>query len=401
MIRRPLLAIALLAGLAAPAPAAVLFAGGEDTDYLTTSTPNAWFGCDSSAGAACRLGWARTSPQIGAVIGGMTNVPPSQRMITPTFTAGSTVWVHAIFSALTCLSTETQPGYNILGLASPDGVWRILVQGNGANDHSYRVHKRNSAGVQTLLANSSVNDWPACAGGGFPAPISPAAVDIKIVYAVSGSIDVYINGAASPSLTYTGDTTTDGTTQLNQLFLGAPGVQSASWSEVIVADADIRRWGVVTVAPNGVGNSTDWPASGGSAPCSAPNVAGSYLGAAQVSAANYVWASTESLKRTCTVGSPITFSQVTSSVAIPAGAWRMPALVMSGAMLKGSARPQNFRFVTRVGGADYASSDRGPAGVGAYEYFPNYIQATNPAGGGWSTGAITNPAFNIGLESRP
>jgi hypothetical protein len=361
MIQRWLLAGLFSLGLLAPANSAVLFAGAEDVDFTFVGS----VGISTTAGQF-RAGWGRAA--ISANHGsGTTNVPPTNYFETPTFTATSDFWVHFWRIAN---SGATNGGSNLLGLASPDGVWRLLVRGTGSTGQ-IKVSKRDAAATVTDLATSAAS---AVAGAVLQ------QWDIHYVYAVSGSIDVYVDGSNTAVVSFSGDTTTDAATQINRAFYGSLATATDDLSELIIADTDTRALGLVTFQPTSTGNAMAWS---GATPCTT-----AILAQITINDANFIASLSNNDIAECAV-----------STTIPAGNWNALALVQSVRILRGTSGPQNFEFLTRVGGSDFPSGSFNP--TTAFTNIGNYIQASNPAGGAWAPTDFTAAGFNIGLESLP
>src|SRR5207244_4119060 len=116
----------------------------------------------------------------------------------------------------------------------------------------WKIIKRNAAGTLTTLATSAPGTFTSTGTG-------LHQFDVHIVYSTSGSIKFYLDGSNTPVMSYTGDTTTDGATHLNQFFLGTYFTGSAAvWSELIVSNADTRSMGLLTLPPVADGNTQDW-----------------------------------------------------------------------------------------------------------------------------------------------
>jgi hypothetical protein len=352
----------LLCVLTASANATILFAGGEDTDF----TPSV--GCGGSCsittnGTFFRTSWAREALQASAGY-----------WSTPTFSANATVWIHA----------QIYIGTSGLGSSSPivaavdSAGYPTLVIRTTATANTARISSQTSGGVFTDLATCS---------SGFPIPGTLQQVDWYINYGTSGTTTLYINSV--PICTYSGNITNgDGATTLDQSLLYGVAPSGGNfaftyWSEAIVATTQTTAMNLYTLVPNGNGNATQWSNSSGTTPCT------SILNATTINNANYVYTGTNSQIEECTV-----------THSIPAGNFTVPALVMSMNGLVGATGPQNFAFLTRAGGTDYASSN--VALTNSFSNISNYIQTTNPATSSpWAVTDLTATGFNIGLESEP
>jgi hypothetical protein len=82
-------------------------------------------------------------------------------------------------------------------------------------------------------------------------------LDMQLInYGATATVNVYVDGVLV--ITYTGDVTVSGVTALDSVFLGVCSLNGADISEIIVADEDTRNLSLVTMAPNGAGDTQDW-----------------------------------------------------------------------------------------------------------------------------------------------
>lgn len=366
-MKKWLLGLALWLGATAltPANATILFAGGEDIDFaasgnITTSTTAGRF----------RSAWARSCQFVNAVSGD-SSFPPGNRIEPNTpFTASSDFWFHGQFIDLAA-SGGTTANLNWISFASvTDGVWRLALRGTGTNGQ-FKLDKRNAAGTVTNLATSA---------SGLFTNAAIFQIDVHVVYAVSGSVDVYLNGSGTASLTYSGDTTTDSATQIADMSLSAISSVDGCWSEVVVSTTDTRTIGLLTIPPVANGNAMQWA---GTNPCSA------ILNQSVVNDVNFIASTANNDLAQCTI-----------SPSIPTGTWAVEALVMATRALRSGTGPQNIAFSTRSAGTDYASGDYAPGA--SFGNIGPYIQSVNPATSNpFTTGELGTAGFNIGVKSRP
>jgi len=367
--RWPLLALLVLGAAigSTNASATLLYAGGEDIDFIPAPTCGTNCFVMTSAGTF-RSNWARETYGVRYT---SASDPPTTRFATPVFTASSQIWVHAqVWS--TAGGGATTANQQLLRLIGADGNPAIILRGTGTAGQ-IKISKRDTSGV--------ITDLLTCASAIFPTP-NLDQLDVYVNYAASGEVNVYRNSVSFCD--YTGDVTTNGRTQLNAAEFSAAGGSAGNdwvgWSEVVIATTDTRAMNLYTLSPNGNGNATQWT---GTNPCTA------ILNATAYNDTSYVTTGSNSQIEECTVRN-----------SLPTGSFNVQAVVMSGRLLVGSSGPQHFDFVLRTGGADYTSSDFAP--TNSFSNIGNYIQALNPAtGNAWAIGDITAAGFNIGLESKP
>ncbi len=337
----------------------ILFAGGEDTSFTLIGTAaGSTFGGGGIAGRSSfgRAGVKVPSPQS-------TADPPANRARTPTFTAGTIIWVHAVLSVPDNSTTNNE---QVLIVRSPDGVSRILLR-QTATAGLYKVSKRNAAGTITDLGTASTT-------------LSLGVVhqlDMQIDYSGSGSVLLYFDTLLN--MTFSGDPRTDAATQLNQVDLASPGVAftiTGGWSEVIVADEDTRTMSVWTLNPAATGNTQSWT------PNTLANINKPVIDDATV------------------IGTSLNdqLSEWTTPTTPPSGAWAVRAIVQEARVRVGFTGPQHFDWVLRTASTDYTAGASVAPTIG-FNNFGNQIWATNPnTTGDWDIGDITT-GFDLGIKS--
>jgi hypothetical protein len=77
-------------------------------------------------------------------------------------------------------------------------------------------------------------------------------------YGAAATVTVYVNQSATPVITFTGDVTAGGSTNVNAVFLGSLASQRGQASEIVVSDSDTRAMSLVTLYPNGAGTTNTW-----------------------------------------------------------------------------------------------------------------------------------------------
>lgn len=365
MLRRTQIAIcaALLGALSTmsvPAYPDILFAGGEDIDFIPPvddSIQVVGFG-DCSGGIFCRPGWARHGINAGEKI-----------FSTPVWSAPSSNFWHRWTLAVGPLAQSLDN--EVISWNSPDGVKRLVLRSNDFGE--MKLSTRTAAGVYTDLAVSS---------GWMPTSSVSYKMTAHVVYAVAGSFTLYQDGVSI--LSYTGDLTTDGAIELNQSSMGNQGVWFMSWSEMIVATTDARSMGLWTVAPDSSGALLQW--SGPASPCSTSN-----LGATSFNDSTFWDTDVTGLLELCAVNTPVPSG----------GPYAVDAVVKSARMVATASSPQSVRFIDRIGGVNYAGVDLAIP-VTAEGESVRSIQSLSPATGlGWTTGDFTAAGYNFGVESRP
>lgn len=343
------------------AQATLLFAGGEDVDFLCNSGGGC--GINTFAGSY-RAGWARSSYAAT----GTTSDPPTNRFATAVFSPVSTLWVHAQYCNFIpngCV-TSTSSNAQMIRIMDSSGNPTLIVRGTGANGQ-LKISSRTAGGTFTDLVTCSSAIIP-----------SLQQIDLYVNYGTSGQVTLYVNSVQVCD--YTGNVTNgDGATTLNQIEFASP-FSTGGWSEVIVATTDTR--GMARFTANTTGNGTTTSFSG-------TNVCSSIWNATFFNDANYGFSGSNNAIHECTINS-----------AVPAGSYSVLGLVMSARVLVGTTGPQHFDFVTRTGGTDYMSSDFAP--LNSFSNFTNYIQTTNPATSNpWAVSDFQAAGFNVGEQTKP
>jgi len=353
-----------------PVEATILFASGEDTGFTSSTAGNS-----GTSGTTYRTGYARGNIQIQN--GTTVADPPGNRATTPTFTAGSTLWIHGQFYTNTATTTS---GEQALIIRSPDGVSRLLLRQTGTTG-TLKASKRNSAGTITDLATAS---------GTYSAG-TITQLDVQVIYGCTSSdqFNVWLNSTSF--IAYTGASIcTDAATQLNQADYGSVGNGTASvlcstgatatvtcWSEMIIADQDTRGMALWTLNPSAAGNTQSWT----------PNTLANVNKAVINDATSIAAAGNNSL------------SEWTTPTSAPSGSWGVLAIVQEARIERGTTGPQNFEWLVRtIDGSDNVTGSVNPTTA-----FVNYsnIWATNPhTSASWVIGDIAS-GFNLGIESLP
>jgi len=341
------------------ASATLLFSGGEDIDFICAGTGSCSVNTNSSS---FRSAWARES----LAISGNSSDPPPNRMATPTFTANSTLWIHAQLCIDNCGSINTSSSAQMIRVIDSAGNPTLVVRGTGTGGQ-LKISSRTSGGTFTDLVTCS---------GAANSPLTQ--IDFFVNYGTSGEVTFYNNSVQVCD--FTGNVTNgDGATTLNQVEFASAG-GNALWSEVIIATTDTRAMARFTANTVANGNTTGFSGS---------NICSSIWNAINFNDANYGFSGTSNVLQECTIKS-----------SIPAGSYSVLGLVMSARALVGSSGPLHFDFITRVNGTDYLSADFAPTTT--FSNITNYIQTTNPdTSSAWSVSDFQAAGFNVGEKTKP
>ncbi|MGT2501248.1 hypothetical protein ACVOMS_11235 [Bradyrhizobium guangxiense] len=343
----------------AGASATLLFAGGEDVDFICVGSGVCSVDTNTSS---FRTAWARES----IVIGGSNADPPPSRFTTPLFSPSSSLWIHAQFCIDNCGNLGTVSSAQVLRLMDNLGNAALTIRGTGTAAQ-LKISSRTAAGVFTDLVTCSS-----------AANQSLTQLDLFVNYGTSGEVALYNNSVKVCG--YTGNVTNgDGATTLNQVEFSSAGYTS-KWSEIIIATTDTRAMARFTANTVANGNTTGFSGS---------NICSSIWSAVAFSDANFGYSSAANVLHECTIKNTI-----------PPGAYNVLGFVMSARALVGGSGPQHFDFVTRVNGTDYFSPDFTPTTT--FSNFTNYLQTTNPATGNpWSISDFQAAGFNVGEQTKP
>jgi hypothetical protein len=366
MNMRWLLAILILFGVAIEsrgAQAQLLYAGGEDVDF----TCNAGGSCFvTTISGLFRPTWAREAYEVAPT----SSDPPTDRFATAPFSPSSTLWVHAQYCSDYdgCnQTTNTTAGSQMVRILDSSGNPTLIVSGTGTSGQLV-ISSRTPGGVFTSLVTCS---------SAFNMALTQ--LDLYIAYGTSGEVTLYNNSAKVCD--FTGDVTNgDGATTLTQVEFASPGAAGSAWSEVIIATTDTRAMARFTANTINNGNTTGF---------SGTNICSAIWNVTSFNDASYGYSGSTGVLQECTINS-----------SIPGGAYNVVGLVMSARALVGSSGPLHFDFLTRTGGADYASSDFAP--TTSFSNIQNYIQTVNPATGNpWVFSDFAATGFNIGEKTKP
>lgn len=212
-----------------------LWSGGEDHDF-----PNGAMVCAQGTAGYFRAGYSRYSVRTctnGAIPkssvfrgGGVTSVWLSARHLGGTSTGGHKIiglGKSGTNSGL-YIGIHTGVGYKIALYKLDNGTFTMLTSETGVSSTNYMLTK----------------------------------FDMQIVnYGVAGTVRIYMSGqptlnSSNPILTYTGDISIAGVSDLDSVFLSPSDTSYAS--EIIVSDSDTRNLSLVTLTPNADGDLNQW-----------------------------------------------------------------------------------------------------------------------------------------------
>ena len=206
----------------------IYWAGGEDIDF-----PNGPGTACTYVGSNVRSGYART------VVLSCNASYARSLAFTPAITS---VWLHA---------QSTNCSDQALGLGK-SGTGNSLLFGVGIN-------------CNAVIGTYDGSTWTGLATtGNNIIPNGITQFDMQISnYGASCVVNLYMNGAGSPLLTYSGNCTVGGNTSLDTVFLSGYFTSGGyfsneGYSEIIVSSTDSRALGLVTLAPNANGTTQSW-----------------------------------------------------------------------------------------------------------------------------------------------
>jgi len=329
---------------------AILFAGGEDSDFSLGSTP-----VDTTAGRF-RSGYARCG------LGGVNSSTTAWQANSASFTASplTSLW----FSARIWNTGFTSTGnyFALIGVSlssvSGKGIW--IAAGN----NSSKVQLQKVDGTVTVLATEA---------GVSLSTGSVRKLDVNIQnYGASSTITVYVD--QNPIITYTGNSAVTGVSGFDQIGLQSPtggGSQNYTFSEVIVSDQDTRALSLVTLAPNGAGTTQQWT--------------GAYTDISEVTLSDATLASTNT----------VTQDQQATLSDLPAGSFAIKEIVVSA-----RATTPAGSTATKVGLGLRSGASISPGTLQtANASFATYQQLMGPndpaTGSPWTAAAVNALQLNL------
>ena len=209
----------------------VLWCGGEDIDFpigaaLSIQTGAPYF----------RAGYARLGIAQGAG-------PEAGFSHSKAFPGGA---VTSAWLSYRIYPTGNIANYLGMGFGLSGTNKSLLVGASSSSGTKYALWKYDGT-TKTQLAAESGNSLA----------LIMARIDMQVInYGASATVNVYLN--SNLIITFTGDVTVSGMTNFDHVIIDG---NSAFYyfSEVIVADEDLRGWvGLVTLAPNANGTTQAW-----------------------------------------------------------------------------------------------------------------------------------------------
>jgi hypothetical protein len=336
-----------------------LFVGGEDCDLQNVG------GCPVST-SIYRSGFSRCSLGVGSQA---TRVPQTSFWNAYNVFASNSFWFSArcYDSSVSEASTSGAPQGFLIRFTDALGIVRLQIASPSWGSNStaiFQLQSVNAAGTVTNLATSV---------SGFT-PGYWAKFDFQINYSTSGGFTWYVDNY--PLLSYVGNVTTDGVTQLNGFALGfaaqsaTPITSYAYWSEIIVSTVDTRSLSLQTLAPTGAGATSTWS------------------GDSNGDTVNEMVVNDGSGITTSSAGQYELFTQ--------AGTLSAPfvvAVIVSARAMTSPGQPQNIKMVLNKSGTSYTSST-----IAVSDSYQNnqYVWTTDPSTGlAWTSIS----GVQIGIES--
>lgn len=214
----------------------ILWAGGEDIDFPNGSMPYGYTTAGYFRSSYARCGLAHQAPNYGSE--GRSNA----------FSGGAVTacW----FSLRLYLTTGQAHGIRFAGVGKSGTLCGVWVGGSTSAETKIAISTWDGS-TATELAAEDGNSLPSN---------SLYKIDVQITdFGEDTNIKVYVNGTGSPVIDYTGDATLTGMTELDCALVQGQNYYSQAYiSEVIVADEDTRTFNLLTLAPSGAGDTTDW-----------------------------------------------------------------------------------------------------------------------------------------------
>lgn len=231
ILKIPILALCLL--ISVTSQAAIIWVGGEDFDFPIGSPV-----CFTTSGGLFRAGYAR-----GAVcVYTCGNISSSVAFTAPVTSAwfSGRVWKNTAGTSV-----------RWFGLGKY-GTGNSLWVGSSTANHLKIALWKYDGTTWTQLATET---------GTSLAQAAMNKIDVELVsYGATATVNVYYNGLASAKITYTGDVTAGGATNLDDIRVSGctSGFTETDVSELIVSTTDTRLMSAVTLAPTGAGTTNQW-----------------------------------------------------------------------------------------------------------------------------------------------
>lgn len=218
------------------ANAAILWAGGEDIDFQFGSAP-----CVNTTAGTFRSAYARSALTACAANSIVASTPFLGGAVTSAWVSGRVYYTTPSYALkFFGLGRSGTSGSLFVGLDSITNPTKVAL---------YKFDGTTWTKLQAETGSSLVTS-------------GITKIDMQVInYGASATVNVYVNGATAAVITYTGDVTAGGTTNLDQVVFtnfGIAGYYYGSYSELIVADTDTRSLSLATLAPNAAGDTNQW-----------------------------------------------------------------------------------------------------------------------------------------------
>jgi len=225
------------------ASSAVLWAGGEDVDF-----PNGGSSCVFTGASNFRSSHAREAVSPCAIGGSFSSV----------FSGGAITsgWI----SGRVYYGTLGTSGHRFFGFGK-SGTNYSLWTGTDSNTNYTKLALYKYDGTTWTKLASEV--------GVSLTYTALNRIDMQVTnYGASATVNIYVNGGSSAALSYSGDVTVGGNTNLDRVAIYCNSGTSCSgiptygvYSELIVASSDTRNMSLATLAPNAAGDLNQWTGS--------------------------------------------------------------------------------------------------------------------------------------------
>lgn len=214
----------------------VLWCGGEDVDF-----PNG-AAVSYQTSTNCRYdAYSRVAIETTGGTGKSVAFPGG---------AVTSCWLHAVIYL-------TNPGgfsgEKYIGLGKSGTDYSVGIGNNGADGTLVDIFKFDGA-TKTVLATS--------ASSVFPGVATKFTIDMQVIdYGASATVNVYIGGSSTAAVTYSGDVTVGGNTNVDSVFIYQAGGGHCVKSEIIVSSSDTRSCRLCTLSINAAGSTNAWTGS--------------------------------------------------------------------------------------------------------------------------------------------
>lgn len=329
------------------ARAGVLFAGGEESDFIFDGT---------TPDVVTTSGYFDTN-FARLALGPADNVYMKTQPFTPT----TTFWTHFRHHG----EAGGDTGVDWIAFFDGNGTRRLYIEiDDGGYATKVHLYKIDAAATATLLATSTKEITV----------YRLRTFDVFIDYSATGTFSLYQDGQLI--VEYSGDVTTDGQTTLAQIgFTKADtySIYESLYSEVIVTTEETRNARLATIEPTGNGATMDWTGA-----------------ATDIDETG--------LNHSDAISSATTGQIAQFTIpALPAGNFSVMAVVQNAWVRRAATGPQNVQFLVRTGATDYTSAD---VTLDTAYGFHSYIWDTNPGtASDWTTSELGAAGFNLGFKS--